>query len=118
MLAPCGDKVGIISRLFRRERSADTPFALHRAVQRAGEREVAALLDAGANPDLPDDLGMTPLLWAVYGGYANITELLCRAGADVNLRGSNGETALWHAEDDFGLWEVAAVLRRHGATEK
>jgi hypothetical protein len=38
--------------------------------------------------------------------------------ADVDLRAGAGETALWHAEDDFGLMKVAAVLRRHGATEK
>jgi SAM-dependent methyltransferase len=91
-------------------------FPLHDAVQRCDEREVAALLEAGADPNVVDDLGMTPLLWAVFGGYAEIVERLCSRGADVGLRGATGETALWHAEDDFGLEDVAAVLRRHGAT--
>jgi ankyrin repeat protein len=93
-------------------------FPLHDAVQRREEQEVAALLEAGADPNVVDDLGMTPLLWAVYGGYAEIVDSLCSAGADVDLRAATGETALWHAEDDFGLMNVAAVLRRHGATEK
>jgi hypothetical protein len=93
-------------------------FPLHDAVQRCDELEVAALLEAGADPNVVDDQGMTPLLWAVYGGYAEIVDSLCSAGADVDLRAATGETALWHAEDDFGLMNVAAVLRRHGATEK
>jgi ankyrin repeat protein len=61
---------------------------------------------------------MTPLIWAVYGGYTEIVELLCEAGADVERRAWTGETALWHAEDDLGLEEVALVLRRFGASTK
>jgi hypothetical protein len=54
----------------------------------------------------------------VYRGDTDIVELLCRAGADVNQCVGTGKTALWHAEDDFGLWQIADVLRNYGATEK
>jgi ankyrin repeat protein len=87
-------------------------------VRRADEEQVVALLHAGADPNQLDDMGMPPLMWAVYGGYSEIAERLCLSGANVNFRQPTGETPLWHAEDDFGLWDVAAVLRWHGATEK
>ena len=44
-------------------------------------------------------------------------EALLDAGADPNLR-SNGVTPLWQAEDDFGMTEIAQLLRNHGGTEK
>lgn len=110
--------MGLLSRLFRNRETGSPAFPLHDAVLRADEERVAALLASGADPNGLDDRGMTPLIWAVYGGYLEIAELLCCGGADVNFRRTTGETALWHAEDDFGLFEIAAVLRRHGATEK
>ena len=108
--------MGLIARLLRRHN--EPGFPLHAAVLRSDAPAVAALLAEGADPNVADERGMTPLVWAVYGGYEDIVELLCEGGADVNLRARTGETALWHAEDDFGLFEVAAVLRRYGATEK
>ena len=96
----------------------DKNYPLHDAVLRADAEEVARLLKAGADPNAADSSGMTPLIWAVYGGYAEIAELLCEAGADVERRASTGGTALWHAEDDFGLEGVALVLRRFGAGTK
>jgi ankyrin repeat protein len=93
-------------------------YPLHDAVQRVDVDEVVRLLEMGTNPNSFDDLGMTPLVWAVYGGYVQIVEVLCCAGADVDLRTWSGETALWHAEDGFGLYEIGAVLRQYGATAK
>ncbi len=93
-------------------------YPLHESVLKANQEEVAHLLQAGADPNTYDEQGMTPLAWAVYGGYREIVELLCCSGADVELRTGTGETALWHAEEDFGLLEIAAVLRRHGARTK
>lgn len=93
-------------------------FPLHDAAKRCDLSAVERLLAEGTDPNILDDQRMSPLVWAVYGGYVEIVEALCAGGADFDFRVNTGETALWHAEDDFGLWEVAAVLRRYGATAK
>ena len=65
-----------------------------------------------------DDLGMTPLLYAVYRGNPEEVKSLLDQGADPNRPSRDGGTPLWHAEDDFGLIEVAALLRQYGAKSK
>jgi ankyrin repeat protein len=88
--------------------------ALRLAVLRCDIRAVRQLLAAGSDPSAIDTDGMTPLHWAVYGGYVEIAELLLKAGTDPNIRCS-GTTPLWHAEDDFGLTEMAVLLRSYNA---
>jgi len=61
---------------------------------------------------------MTPLLYAVFRGDVDEVKRLLEAGADPNRPSNLGSTPLWHAEGDFGLVEVAAVLRQYGATVK
>lgn len=92
----------------------NNPDALHVAVLRCDIRAVKELLAKGYSPSAVDPGGMTPLHWAVYGGHVEAAELLLKAGANPNMR-CNGTTPLWHAEDDFGLPEMAALLRAYGA---
>jgi len=73
------------------------------------------LLEQGELANAHDSVGMSPLLWAVYGGYAEIARIVLDNGADPNFRSLTGESALWYAEDDFGLVEIANLLRQHGA---
>jgi len=61
--------------------------------------------------------GMTPLLWAVFRGDIDAVRLLLESGADPNLRQSPSDSALWHAEDDFGLTDIAELLKSYGATK-
>ncbi len=68
--------------------------------------------------DTWDANGMTPLLNAIFIGDKEKVQRLLEMGADPNRPSSTGETPLWHAEDDFGLVEIARVLRQHGATAK
>jgi len=35
--------------------------------------------------NLPDTLGMTPLMWAAHGGHAPVVAALLKANADINL---------------------------------
>ena len=55
-----------------------------------------------------DELGRTPLLYAVYRGNLEDVKSILDQGADPNRPSRAGGTPLWHAEDDFGLTEVAA----------
>ncbi len=56
----------------------------------------------------------TPLIWAVGEGYHDIAVLLIEAGADVNAKNANGNTALLRAACE-GHAELASVLIRVGA---
>ena len=49
------------------------------------------------------------------GGYANVVEKLLMAGANPNIGTQQDESPLWLAEDNFGLDDVAVILRRFGA---
>lgn len=74
-------------------------------------------ISAGEDLDQNRD-GMTPLLNAVYRGDVEAVRILLNAGADPNFNPTPRDpshTPLWHAEDDFGLTEVAALLRSYGA---
>jgi ankyrin repeat protein len=64
-----------------------------------------------------DELGMTPLLLAVFRGDLEAVRLLLQAGADPNRPRRDDPTAtpLWHARDDFGLHEIAELLVKAGA---
>ena len=61
--------------------------------------------------------GMTPLFSAVFRGDLDAVRILLNHGADPNLRSDSDMPPLWHAEDDFGLFDIAALLRSHDATK-
>jgi len=72
-------------------------------------RRVAALLRAGADPNLPDSYGTTPLYLASVQGAATVVPLLLAAGAEPNVEtGQRTEgTPLCAA----ACWGHAAVVR-------
>jgi ankyrin repeat protein len=88
-------------------------------VRSGDEAEVARLLASGLTSavNLRDQNGMAPLHWAILGGYGAIVEILLRNDADPNLVDSNDATPLHTAEDDFGLHDIAALLRGYGGTK-
>jgi ankyrin repeat protein len=74
------------------------------------------LIERGANVNVVDKLGMTPLLWAAamdFGDPAMI-ELLLKSGAKADARNKDGLTALELARQ-YGHIEVIPALTR-GAT--
>ena len=75
---------------------------------------VARLLKGGANPNIADDWGGTPLSASSEGGYNDITLLLLNAGADVNSQGAGGQTPLMMA-CIYGRTEIVKLLLAHGA---
>jgi N-acyl-D-amino-acid deacylase len=75
---------------------------------------VKLLLDRGANPNLRNASGATPLHWAVPD--AAKAKLLLAAGADANARSTNLQrTPLLVAASYPGSTEVLRLLLEHGA---
>lgn len=63
-------------------------------------------LAAGGDPNRPDALGDTPLLWAAALGHLDLTQTLVEHGADLACTNAAGDT-LWHAAARQGQ---AAIL--------
>ena len=83
--------------------------------------------------DCEDELGWTPIMWAIEGGHAECITALYKAGADTNKRslhsifsGSDVEyelnslmyATLLAAEDRIGIECVEALLKRRRAQEQ
>jgi ankyrin repeat protein len=77
--------------------------ALMHAVANGNVEMSRALLDAGANPDLPAR-GFTPLGMAALQGEDRIVRLLLDAGADIDRKSGDGNTPI-----------IAATLMHHTA---
>ncbi len=68
------------------------------AVRHDSRRElVELLLRGGADPNQPDNLGMTPLMYASTFGATEIVKLLVESGADVRTATDDGQDALYFA---------------------
>ncbi|WPU99136.1 ankyrin repeat domain-containing protein [Mucilaginibacter sp. cycad4] len=74
----------------------------------------AVLLQAGANPDLPDAMGNTALMGACFKGYAQLSKMLLDEGAAVDAVNGNMATALTFAAT-FGHIELVRLLLDRGA---
>ena len=98
-------------------RAKDGFTALHLACFFGGTEAVRALLEAGADPNPPQDnpMGVAPLHSAAAARDNDAVRLLLEAGADANARQHGGYTAL-DAADQHEDAELAELLRRHGAT--
>ncbi|KAI0528210.1 ankyrin repeat-containing domain protein [Xylaria bambusicola] len=90
---------------------------LHRCAQRGHLRAVQKLVRAGANPNLQDKSGSTPLAVAVWDARHDVISYLLEHGADPNIAGdglNHKEGPLHRAcrDSDFA---VAKMLVEHGA---
>jgi ankyrin repeat protein len=80
----------------------------------AGHTEIVRILiQAGANVNLSDRSGFTPLASAAYAGYGEIVRLLIDAGADIQASagGSHSYSALKYAQ--MGLRQFGGGDRQH-----
>jgi len=72
------------------------------------------LLENGANPNVPNKYGETPLHTASGRGNLEVVRLLLKYGADVELEGEEGRTP-FQAASQRGHHEVAKLLLDYGA---
>lgn len=75
--------------------------AMHIVAQRRDQLWIRFLADKGANPNIADKNGVTPLQIATNLGHVEGVEALLKAGANIDVANSTGETPL-----------ISAVLRR------
>lgn len=88
-------------------------------VRQAGKgdlKAVTSLLDAGADPNMPDDLGISALHCACKKGHSEIVSLLLSRGARVNsaVAGLTGELPI-HYACKYGHVSILRALLRYGA---
>ena len=72
------------------------------------------LIQRGADVNLQDRRGRSPLIAAVLMNRIDSAGLLLAAGADVNRQDRHGATALFYAAD-AGFFELAKLLLKRGA---
>lgn len=58
---------------------------------------ITMLVDAGADVNVCDEVGLTPLMYVCGRGNGQMAKYLLKHGADVNARDRRGATALHHA---------------------
>ncbi len=96
--------------------------ALHMAIRQSNTATAEFLLSKGANPNVTDQDGWTPLHWAArYAKDMDIVELLLNhKDVDVNYLDNLGVSALFHATlNKHGLGErIANRLKEKGALER
>ena len=88
---------------------------------RSGDVDLCTLLlKNGADPNIEDQYGVTPLMSIDFkGDYLEIAELLLDAGAYIDAKDVRGNTALHYAcsnyGDPYGDYDMVKFLLDHGA---
>ena len=93
-----------------------TPWILHQAAQHTTNPTIVRLLlQAGADPNAPDDNGLTPLHAGAWNSNPMVVSHLLDAGSDLNARENDGYTVLHYAAAQNGNSRVIKVLLDRGA---
>ena len=95
--------------LTRLAKGEGIPPLLIEAVQTGHPEVVQVLLEGGANPDIQDPQGRTPLYWAAATNHGDIVKLLIVHKANRDIRDRFGASALDIAQMN-GHQQVAALL--------
>ena len=76
------------------------------------------LISAGANVNVPEPDGTSPLLWDVYNYSPQLVQLLLAAGADPNLGNALAITPLLQASRSGNASMISALLARGARLEE
>ena len=89
---------------------------LLQATQRGDKEAVLKLLEEGADINVRDAQGRTPVMIATYQHSTDIVRTLLQAGADVNIRDDNKENPLLHAGAQGWLDILKLAIEAHADT--
>jgi ankyrin repeat protein len=92
--------------------NANPSDAFYAAIRANDLTQLQALLKQGADPNVKDNRGLTPLMQAAIVGSPEAMKLLLANGADANLTNSSGSTALMFSVTDMAK---ARLLLESGA---
>ncbi len=82
---------------------------------RAGNQQAALeFISSGADVNIKESNGTTPLIWAVHNGDLALVEKLIKAGAKVNAINNYGASAMSEAAE-LGNAKIVATLLKAGA---
>jgi ankyrin repeat protein len=91
---------------------AQDPGVFYSAIRENHLTQLKSLLEPKGSPDIADDRGITPLMYAAEIGSVEAMRLLIERGADVNAQNAFGSTALmWSVSDPAKV----RLLLDHGA---
>lgn len=102
---------------------ADGRTPLHLAVQTfASLTMIKRLLAIGANPNIQDELGATPLNYAVLLSRVDIIVLLIKSGARLDLKDKQGNSPFDYLDNskiaklyaEFGVTSAADAIKKSG----
>lgn len=85
--------------------------ALHWACRHGNLEILNALLEAKADPSIPDDLGATPLWRACFFGHLPVVKKLIEIGQDPNISDKDNATPLWIASSVGRIAIVECLLQ-------
>ncbi|MBD3730657.1 MAG: ankyrin repeat domain-containing protein [Sphingomonadales bacterium] len=88
--------------------------ALHIVVSRRDSLWISFLLSRGADPNIADRKGITPLMLACNLGFVEGVEALAKGGAQVDMADSTGETPLIAAVHQRNI-PLVRILLANGA---
>lgn len=96
--------------------NANSGAAIIQASQEPALDDVEALVRSGANINVQDSEGLTPLMWAGMRGNEVMIRLLLRSGANRNIRDKNKKTASDWAKES-GHPELAKLINSERSEE-
>ena len=110
---PFFEKTVVVDRMLEMGECIDSPnangeTALMMAVKRNNRKMIEYLLEKGASPNIPDDMGVTPLMVATFNGQLYNMALLLYYGAFA------GDVC---AEYEFDAYDIADITQNSTTKE-
>ncbi|UCE48728.1 MAG: ankyrin repeat domain-containing protein [Phycisphaerales bacterium] len=106
----------IVQLLIKHGARSETPVgALLDAARDGNIKQVRSLVERGADTNVRDYRGRTPLHLAAARGYTDIAELLVKGGADINAKSDTAEATALILAIQNGHTDTAKLLVAKGA---